>query len=513
MSILNFDEERRIIPRWRDSRVTALTEEVVSISPLQMSVLRSSWSSTSIDLFFEEKINKWVEQRSLPFATELLGAALVLNRLDEVVDAAQFVTANDLSSPQAKRAAELALEGLENRDKAKQIASIYVGDVNEPAKQIALLKKTLKEMPRNALPWIDLSRQYSILGLEQKALKAMRIGLALLPEHRFSIRAAVRLLTHLGNVDEAMNVIKRSELVKRDPWLMATEIAVARIADKNPKSIKQGKSLLKSASFSPVHTAELAAAIGSVELENGTEKKAKKLFLQSLRQPNDNTVAQAEWASRSISGKFIEAEHLALYNAYEARAWEFYLQGMWHEALGQCLLWLEDEPFSSRPASLGSFIALTVLEDYEIASLFVERGLRANPDDQTLTNNKVFVLTNTNKLYEAEQLAKSVSISSLTEENRAVWLATLGLIEYRKGNILAGRGLYKESLSVAENLPGQDRYIEASAIAFYIKEELRIGNTNVLYEYQKLDRLQRNINQPVLKVLLEKVARSYEALL
>jgi hypothetical protein len=57
----------------------------------------------------------------------------------------------------------------------------------------------------------------------------------LAPNHRFALRSAARFFLHVGKPDDAQTILRRSEATRRDPWLMAAEIAVSTVADRTPR--------------------------------------------------------------------------------------------------------------------------------------------------------------------------------------------------------------------------------------------------------------------------------------
>ena len=52
---------------------------------------------------------------------------------------------------------------------------------------------------------------------------------------------------------------------------------------------------------------ELASSIGTVELLYGSNKKSRELFKKSLISPNDNTLAQVEWAATKDKNLDVDA--------------------------------------------------------------------------------------------------------------------------------------------------------------------------------------------------------------
>jgi hypothetical protein len=66
--------------------------------------------------------------------------------------------------------------------------------------------------------------------------------------------------------------------------------------------------------------------------------------------PNENSVAQAEWANRKIGGLNIDKESLAVPRTFEASAHLNLVAGEWNYAIADVVKWLSDQPFSKSPA-------------------------------------------------------------------------------------------------------------------------------------------------------------------
>lgn len=160
--------------------------------------------------------------------------------------------------------------------------------------------------------------------------------------------------------------------------------------------------------------------------------------------------------------------------SYEARAWKYYYTGEWARSLKECYGWFHDEPFSSRPAVLGSFISSAALESYTASEDFAHSGLRSNPDDQILRNNLVFALASAGKIDEAEEKYNQMQPALFDTHAKITWIATGGLLEFRKGNVDHGRQKYRQAIELATG----DRYVTSRALAtaFWAREEFRAMN-------------------------------------
>jgi tetratricopeptide (TPR) repeat protein len=278
------------------------------------------------------------------------------------------------------------------------------------------------------------------------------------------------LHVHLADPDFALNLLRRSTATRHDPWLIAAEIATSMVAARTPRFIKEGRRLLGSGTFDAFHTAELAAALGSVEYESGSARTGKKLFLQALRDPTENTLAQAKWISRRERIDLVESRLLDIPGSFEARAWQAYMTADWEGALREARKWLLDEPFSSRPAMFGSYVAAVVLDDHDSALRFAQMGLAANPRDAVLLNNVAFSLACQGKPSSAQHYLERALEADADGETRVVLLATAGLIGYRSGRFAEGRALYEDAIELAQSL--KNRVQVALGLALLAREEI-----------------------------------------
>ena len=119
-----------------------------------------------------------------------------------------------------------------------------------------------------------------------------------------------------------------------------------------------------------------------------------------------------------------------------------------------------------------------MLEDFEANERLARRGLQAEPGNQTLLNNLAFALASTGRIPEAVEVYEQMTSPSLDDATRIAWLATGGLIQFRSGQIDAGRELYQQAMDLA----GQsgNRFARALAAAFLAREELTARTPNAL---------------------------------
>ena len=456
MSISPVDLERRIVPRWRDIRTTARLGELQPIGPASAPALSDSQGALT------DKLAVWKAEHSTGAAAELVATAAILNRDEEARDAAEFLLRPDSDAGDVvKRLAAKVL--------GQPIDTIVAVTADD---RIRRLRSRLALQPRNAIAWVELSREYAIRGRSERALRAMRTAVGLVDGNRFVLRSATRLLVHSKSADEADHMLLGREATKHDPWLLAAQIAVASVVGYRSPLLKRAKAIVADQRFSPKHLTELASALATVEFENGSLVGSRRLFRQSLIDPTENSVAQADWAARRMEGLGVPSAALEQSHTFEARTWRLFAETHWQEGLAACDDWLADEPFSSRPAMIGSYHALVAAHDYHRAEKFALEGLQSNPKHPGLLNNLAVALADQGKLDEAER-ALSRAHDDLVERDLIARTATAGLIRFRRGQHEAGRALYRDAIDRARR--DNDEYMRVLALAHLAREEAIAG--------------------------------------
>jgi tetratricopeptide (TPR) repeat protein len=489
VSIVAQDQDRRVIPRWRDLLTT------ISIGELDPLGVATAPSAPAGD-FLASKLADWQGNKTTFYATDLVAAAFVLGRGSEAEEAAHFILSIPDAAPMATSIARKVL-GKPSDNLPENTETRIELTINHLRKNVRQFREQLRDDPRNGLAWAELSRHYAILGLPAHAARAMQNAIRLAPNNRFTLRSAARLYVHLSEPDRAHHLLSQNEATRSDPWLLATEISTAMIADRDSRLIRRARALLDEKKYKPHHLTELASAMGTLELYEGHRRIARRLLTAALVEPTDNTVAQAEWASRRIGDFTLNPQYLKVPFSFEARAWSSYFEGMWARALDECLKWLNDEPFSSRPADLGSFVATVALEDYASGKELSRRGLIANPTDPILLNNLVFALASENRVDEALTEYQKIDQTRLDVKDKIPWLATGGLVAFRQGFLEKGRNLYRQAI----DLTTDDTFRRALATTYLAREELIAGTPDAVNAVERAISLGERTNSEVIRHL------------
>lgn len=441
------DKDRNVIPRWREYRTTAALGE---LDPLDSARDLGQGGEE----YLRSKVRSWELNRSLSYAADLMGAALVLGRPVEARDAASYLLspASGASKLLRRHAGQyLSLKSDDVSDVPELVPGTAEQLTERSRKRVHELRNRLKAEPRNVVALVDLSREYTVLGLNEKSSRAMEVALKLSPENRFVLRSAAHLYNHQGDPQRAHRLLRRAEPTKYDPWLLAAEIATAMTAGRSSTLVKAGQQFLQDRSVAPVHVTELASAVGTLEFFNGKTQAARKLFRTALHDPTDNSLAQAEWASRHMTQLEVDAAQFKVPRIFEAKAWECYTVGEWDEAMKQSAKWLHDQPFAIEPILFSSYLAGAILEDYERSARILSFGLTTHRNDPTLLNNLTYSLAIIGKVREARELFNLIRYRDLNDTWKITVTATGGLLRYKEGAPDEGRALYLSAIELARS--------------------------------------------------------------
>ena len=477
MAGFNTDADRNVIPRLRTFRATRAMGELDTLTQPNRRDHRA-------DRVLRPKIVAWRTHETIGHASDLVGAALTLRHMDGDVEAAARLLVSETRevSPWARELGNAALgrSGIEADSDFVRHVEAQVEDGNLYA-QVRTFRTLLHKEPRDPVTWVDLAFAYACLGHRERAAKAMTVALQLSEDNRFVLRSAGRLWVYLDDPEKAYHIVAQSKRTVYDPWLLAAKMALGSIVGKGRQHIKQARQLIAREAFDARQISELASALATLELSFGSTRKAKRLFARSLEDPTENSVAQASWAGRRDRGVRLHRTYSPQRNAFEAAAWNGYLSEQWQDVVSNSKRWFGDQPFSRRPAGLGSFVATTALQDHSTGRWFAAMGLRANPGDFTLLNNLAFACLQLGKIREAEDALQKIDRGSLSEGQLVVLRATLGLMSFRNGNLAQGRELYAAALNSAHRLEDRNigQRIHALASMFYAFEELSVDGPNV----------------------------------
>jgi tetratricopeptide (TPR) repeat protein len=461
MAATNELQDRRVVPRWRTFRETLLSNELAGELPTKPSTMDAT-------PFLHQKEQDWLHEKTLPFAVDLVSAASLFGASDASRSAAEFILANQ---GKCSNVASGLAKGLLGIPEALPQPVDPVTTANIRA-QLRIVKAQRLSAPGNAFVWTDLARLYVLLGQKEQAKGALRIALQLAPNERFVVRSAVRCYLHSNDPDLAIRLLRSCPRTPADPWLAAAEVAVSTIIKKTPRFMRAAQGLLKNDNIHPFHRSELASAVASLELNEGSNRKASKLFQFSLKSPTENAIAQYVWASKPNGFSEIDPRLLKAHDACEARTFAANNNADWEAAVQNARDWSNAELFSARPRMVASSIAAYFLDDTSSTDASLRDGLSINPGHPGLVNSLAFSLTWKGRLAEAADVFKTLNMEFVKPVEAVCLSATAGLMLIRGGDVAEGRLFYEKAIESAEKI--NNDYLRSLA-ALHLAHELVIA--------------------------------------
>ena len=470
---LSIIKNRRLKPNWRSPYFTLLNGEMEGTG-----IVKVPNQQVSIEGYAQD----WISNRSVAYAGELIASGVTNGESNNpiVLDAAEWVVEHsrlDSSSPLYELSQVILQDKKIDSHSAVTSDAITFESYNEEInKHIHLLRLSVNEAPRNAYRHVELARAYLLKGEHKKALLHISIAAQLAPDNRYVTRSAVRCELHYGDYDRAKYLLSRNRRLKSDPWLLATDISVDLIRGKSPRLFKQAKNILDSNSFSPQAITEMAIALAVLENNNGAKnKKIRSLIKIALKDPIDNSVAQAKWLNHVNPVLNMEiGEFGDLKFNYEVETYNKMSENKYKSAYEYAVRWLKDSAFSHRAAITASNIAAMYLNKIDDSIKILKIGLTANPKSPNLLNNLAYQLLVADKVEEAENELRKVDYRAVEYGETSICLkATNGLLCFRKKEYDKGIALYQEAIHNAK----KNRDIS----------HMRIAELNLKYEQYKAE--------------------------
>ena len=436
-------DPRRVVPRWHSPDVSAQRPDTHSLR--RGTIPKAPAPDT------REVLRRAADFRTHPddaHAGDLLSVALIARQPEIAHDAAHWILKSDTASTLMRHLATRALkpDTPESQERLAVPTDVSGTNRDRAGERIRTLRARLALVPQDPMSWAELARQHTLTGHLKKAKDAMRVAVAGAPSDRYLLRSSARLMHHTGDLEQAHALLARAPRTPTDPWLIAGEITLAGIAGRPARFLRTGRRLLEEAGIPPVHLSELASALATIELDTGHAVHARRLFRKALKDPNDNALAQAEWAAGIIKLD-VEPQLLSIPSSWEARALAAAAADEAESTISEAWGWFYDQPFASGPAVFGSYQA-SKHGQFADGARFAEAGIAANPGSFLLHNNLAFCLAKLGNIARAEHELSLIHTESLDRGERGTIQATRGLIAFRSGNPRAGTEHYREALSM-----------------------------------------------------------------
>jgi tetratricopeptide (TPR) repeat protein len=492
MAVFFVDKARNVVPYLRDLETTARLGEL----------------STHNDRNFSQHnfrglisiLNQWKRNPCLSVALDLLNYAYVTNanvHCNEIQAAVKLVSSHDKSTElQRKLVEKFSVDNGTARNSLFQnsrLSDYFYVEKSQIYRRINFLKNLLIDMPRNHIAYVEMARLYTIIGQKDKSLRAIYAAFSLNPNNRFVVRSFIRLLVHYHDERWALTKLhKHTDNIITDPWILSAEIALSTMQNITSRYHRKALRIVNNWSKNYFHISELSSALATAEMQIGDRKKYRKLFKYSVILPNDNALAQIEWASSKDSALSIDLDKLQLTLMNEARARDHFYKQQWKEALIYLEQWQIDQPFSKTPLLMRAWITSSVFHNHKEAAEISKRGLDPHHNDPQLFNNIAYYYALQNLCTDALHYLNKIDHSQCDSILALCSIATEGLIEYRLGHIESGRALYAKAIEKAEQLKNNELYTLAKLNQ--IREEVIYNRTATSDQMVFIDGLKGEIS-------------------
>jgi hypothetical protein len=231
MSAAIEEKDRHIFPRWRGFSSTAKLGELNFANAIEDNDLHV------VNSFLDKELRSLDATPSLWNSLDTLATAIVAGRRTEVFRLSNLV----LRNPNTPKFAISYLTRVETNPELLSSDVLELVGPNANRLDIHESRRRLHFNPHDASEWVDLARAYTIAGVDEKGRRAIRIALNLAPENRFVLRSSSRFYIHVGETEEAHRLLARSNRLRTDPWLLASEIAIADSMGKTSRNIRSAR--------------------------------------------------------------------------------------------------------------------------------------------------------------------------------------------------------------------------------------------------------------------------------
>jgi tetratricopeptide (TPR) repeat protein len=418
-------------------------------------------------------ISKWQENHNIYTAVDLLAEALILKdfKSEDVIKAADYLLNKSKTTNTIIK--ELASHFLEQPSiKISQLPNIC--EPQDEYTNIANLKKSVRLYDKNPIAWCDMAIHYATLGQTDKARTAIKVALNLAPNNRFILRSASSCFMHLEEPDRAVSILSRSPLYRFDPWITSAEIAISESAGLPTKSISKARALVEDDNLTQFSRSELSVTIGTKEMKNAAQKRAKTYMRQAIIDPTENALAQAEWMSLQLGTNISGFSKLGnkVPASYEATARHLLYKENFKGSLNSAEQWCRYQPLSSSPFIFSSYVASVCLDDDAEGLRILKTAFKLHRTDPDFMNNYICCLAKTGDFPGAIESFQNLNLHNLTDSQKFTLMATHGLICFRADNAEKGRELYSKAITGFERINQQ--HSSAIAAYYWASEEKRI---------------------------------------
>lgn len=456
-------DERNVIPRWRT--IAAIERsDLVSGGRFTAEVR----PNTSVD--FAPYLEIWRKEGDLPAGSDIFDTYLLTRDPSLLRQASRIFDANKEKIPARLRQSLISafqpqMDPLELR---KQIA-FRETDEAYLTHSIRIIKRRLRDFPRDGLAYLELARLYTILGRFDHAERALRTARHLAPDDRIVLRATLRFYDTIAELEEGLKIIQKSDRLKFDPWIQSAEIASSTLLGKASKIADRRLIRFGSDGFVSRERTELAMAMATLDRQAGVkERKIFQLVGRAIPHSTENGLAQAVWlsdqSSRDFTKRFPDIEPSA--DALEVKVQLAVEQRDFIDAVGFAELWLEDQPFNIRAILQYLDLSSIHTKPSDTSARFASRYMQVYSDNWHILNACALVLIEAKDFEQAKVAISRLERATPDGVSRAFVEAAYGFLAFAEGNFSEGRRRYERATRIAAEGRRNDLLVDSTIFWF-----------------------------------------------
>ena len=432
-------DNRQLVPRWHTSRkFISLNSPTTPISETKTAFVDDFW--------FKNSVARWTENNNrvntLDVYVRLLQDDYKNHPLFNIIHKQLLDEFDELPIP---------VQGLIQPNlKFSDQADNYSTDATHVHLIIHKLKSVVKNSPRDSLSWIDLCFYYSILGEEKKAHRCAEIAKTLTPYNTFIARSYARFLLHSGDSEKAIRYLSDREDLRTNPLILSAYIAISHSHGAANPNIRKAIKLTENWHGNPNEISELAASIGTIELENGATRKGKKLIQFALENPTENVISHVRWLHYKRRINFLDSSNPP--SSIEGRMNKLYLNKEFSECRNQLVSMHKFQPYSSAPIIDAGYLSVVALNDSQFVIDMSERRIPKKLMEFGELNNLIVAKLKQNQLegIDSDLRILAGKIKHDIPQSVATYNATLGMTHIKRGNVSEGEYFYDCAVRLLE---------------------------------------------------------------
>lgn len=460
------NDDRNVIPRWHPLRATDSVELSSIKAPSQV-----PFETNLARLNDETKI--WREERGSIAAAELFDAFVLtgdrrllqisINKLREDKD----------SIPPRLRDAVISVFRKDRTPLSwRRLIAANEADESFVRNSIRIYKAHLKKYPRDGLLHTEIARLYTVLGSYEKADHHLSISRVLSPNNRYVLRSMMQFYDIVGDLHQGLKHLRRSDILRVDPWIQSAEIAAATSIGK-PSMIASHKLLrLDADGLIPRSFSELAMAMATLDRTHGVkERKVFSLVRSALPSSTENGFAQAVWLSNRSTREFVNRfpDAKPSDEAYEAHVKLSLKERDFFSAAGFAELWLEDQPFSV-DAMITYLNLRTMHVGPDATSIaYGRKALSLHHDNWHVMNACALLFAEAGDLENARTALSRMERQANSDGIGPFLAAAKGFVAFVEGDFLRGRYWYDEAFNISRSM--KSNYLMVNALIFWLRAE------------------------------------------